>query len=149
MSFAIDVDVLLHASDQSSAHSGRAVEFLARCAEGPEVMCVAWPTLMRYLQLSTHPAIFSRPLSPEEAVGNVEALLSLPHVRALGEEEGFWRIYREVAGPMPVRGNLVPDAHLAALLRQHGVTTLYTNDRDFRKFEFLRVRDPFDSVRDR
>jgi len=44
---------------------------------------------------------------------------------------------------MSVRGNLVPDAHAAAILFQHGVRTLYTNDRDFRKFESLDVRDPF------
>ena len=44
---------------------------------------------------------------------------------------------------MPVRGNLVPDAHVAAILFQHGVRTLYMNDRDFRKFESLDVRDPF------
>ena len=44
---------------------------------------------------------------------------------------------------LPVRGNLVPDAHLAALLRQHGIRTLYTNDSDFRKFSFLDVRNPF------
>jgi predicted nucleic acid-binding protein len=42
-----------------------------------------------------------------------------------------------------VRGNLVPDAHLAALLRQHGVSTLFTRDADFRKFGFLQVKDPF------
>ena len=41
-----------------------------------------------------------------------------------------------------MRGNLVPDAHLAALLLQHGVGTLYTRDRDFRKFSGLAVRDP-------
>ena len=42
-----------------------------------------------------------------------------------------------------MRGNLVPDAHLAALLKQHGVRTLFTRDADFRKFRFLDVRDPF------
>jgi uncharacterized protein len=44
---------------------------------------------------------------------------------------------------MPVRGNLVPDAHVAAILFQHGVNTLYSSDRDFRKFQSLNVRDPF------
>jgi hypothetical protein len=101
---------------------------------------------MNYLRLATHPSIFAHPLSPDEAMGNVEALLRLPHVRALGEEEGFWPVYRDVAGSTPTRGNLVPDAHLAALLRQHGVTTLYTNDKDYRKFDFLKVRNPFDSA---
>ena len=42
-----------------------------------------------------------------------------------------------------MRGNLVPDAHLAALLREHGVRTLYTHHRDFRRFDFRDVRDPF------
>ena len=68
MSFAIDVSVLLYASDRSSAHSARAVEFLAECAAGPEVVCVAWPTVMGYLRLATHPSIIARPLSPEEAM---------------------------------------------------------------------------------
>ena len=43
-----------------------------------------------------------------------------------------------------MRGNDVPDAHLAALLRQHDVPTLYTNDRDFLKYSSLKVRNPFD-----
>jgi predicted nucleic acid-binding protein len=73
----------------------------------------------------------------------VEALLSLPRVGVLAEAEGFLEVYREVTGAFPVRGNLVPDAHLAALLRQHGGQRLYTADADFRKFAFLEVLDPF------
>jgi hypothetical protein len=92
--------------------------------------------------MATHASIFAQPLSPEQAAGNVAALLALPHCRALGEEEGFWATYREVTREVPARGNLVPDAHLAAVLRQHGVVKLYTHDRDFRKFDFLEPVDP-------
>jgi predicted nucleic acid-binding protein len=53
-------------------------------------------------------------------------------------------VFRDVVEASPVRGNLVPDAHLATILRQHGVNVLYTNDSDFRKFTFLEVRNPFD-----
>lgn len=70
------------------------------------------------------------------------ALLGLGHVRAPGESDGFWDIYRAQAGEQ-LRGNAVPDGHLAALMRQHGVTTIYTRDRDFRRFEGIRVEDPF------
>jgi predicted nucleic acid-binding protein len=66
--------------------------------------------------------------------------MSTPRTLALS---GFLEVYREVSGSFPVRGNLVPDAHLAAILRQHGVRTLYTRDADFRKFAFLEVRHPF------
>ncbi len=75
---------------------------------------------------------------------NVGALIDLPNVRLLAEQEGFWDLYRQSTRDLVVRGKLVPDAHLATLLRQHGVRVLYSNDRDFRKFDFLDVRNPFD-----
>ena len=98
---------------------------------------------MSYLRIATHPSIFAAPLSPVEALGNIEALLALPQVRVLSEADDFLRAYREVTRDVAMRGNLVPDAHLAAILRQHGVGVLYTSDLDFHKFGFLDVRDPF------
>jgi len=56
---------------------------------------------------------------------------------------GFLAIYRQVSSNFPVRGNLVRDAHLAALLLQHGVRKIYTADSDFKKFEFSEVSNPF------
>ncbi|HXW29277.1 MAG TPA: TA system VapC family ribonuclease toxin [Xanthobacteraceae bacterium] len=143
MSYSLDVNVLLYASDRSSDRHVHARRFVDACAASPEILCLTWPTLMSYLRIATHPRIFSAPLSPEEALGNVSALLGLPHVRAVSELEGFLDAYRHVTGEKPVRGNLVPDAHLATILFQHGVRTLYSNDRDFRKFPSIDVRDPF------
>ena len=144
MSAAIDVNILLYASDTSSERSERAREFLAERAKNSEILYVAWGTLMSYLRISTHPSIFSQPLAPAEAAANVDALLRLPQVRVLHEEDGFWDAFREVTKQAPTRGNLVPDAHLATILRQHGVKVLFTNDSDFRRFSFLDVRSPFD-----
>jgi toxin-antitoxin system PIN domain toxin len=143
LSFSCDVNVLLYASDAASPVHADARRFLENAAAGGDLWCIGWPTVMSYLRIATHPRIFGAPLAPDEALGNVEALTRVPHVRLLSEEPGFLDVYREVAGSFPVRGNLVPDAHLAALLRQHGVRTLYTRDTDFRKFAFLEVRDPF------
>jgi len=143
VSFSCDVNVLLYASDSASPVHEAARLFLKRAATGDDLFCLGWPTVMSYLRIATHSGIFSSPLSPAEALGNIDALVALPHVRVLAEEEGFLAVYREVTGGFPVRGNLVPDAHLAALLKQHGVRTLHTRDGDFRKFPFLDVRDPF------
>ncbi len=142
MSYSVDVNILLYASDQSNPRYEAALRFLEARAEAPDLFCLAWLTLISFLRIATHPRIFMNPLSPEEALSNVEMLLSLPRVRVLTEAEGFLEVYREVTGSFPVRGNLVPDAHLAALLRQHGVGTIYTTDADFRKFTFLKVRNP-------
>ena len=143
MSYSIDANVLLYASDRASDRHLRARRFVESCAAGPEILCLTWPTLMSYLRTATHPRIFSAPLSPDEALGNICALIGLPHVRAVSELDGFVDAYKHVAGETPVRGNLVPDAHVAAILFQHGVRTLYSNDRDFRKLHWLDLRDPF------
>ena len=143
MSYALDVNVLLYASDETSPWYSQARAFLERCLAEREICCLGWPTILGYLRISTHPRIFSRPLTHERALANVEDLLQAPHVRLLAEDEGFWEVYREVTADVPTRGDFVPDAHLAALLRRHGVRTLWTVDRDFLKFRFLDVKDPF------
>ena len=144
MSFSVDVNILLYASDSDSPYHKRARAFVDSCMRQDELFCLGWPTVMSYLRIATHPSVFDRPLKPQDAVANIESLQSLPHSRFLSEAEGFWDIYRGLTAELLVRGNLVPDAHLAAILRQHGVTTLYTHDRDFRKFGFLNLRDPLE-----
>ena len=66
----------------------------------------------------------------------------MPRCRVVTEPDDFLAVYREVADEVVARGNLVPDAHLAALARADGIRTIYTHDRDFRKFAFLKVVDP-------
>jgi uncharacterized protein len=143
MSYSLDVNVLLYASDRSSERHDAAREFLESCAARPDVLCLTWPTLMAYVRIATHPNIFTAPLTPEEALANVNALLALPQTRVLSERDGFMDAYLHVSARTIVRGNLVPDAHVAAILFQNGVRTLYSNDRDFRKFESIDVRNPF------
>ncbi len=142
MSFALDTNILLYASDSGSPHHKKASYFLEECMKKDELCCLGWPTVMGYLRIATHPSIFGKPLTPDEAMANIGTLLSLPHMRFLSEEERFWDIYLEITAEVSTRGNLVPDAHLAAILREHGVKKLYSHDRDFLKFSFLDVRDP-------
>lgn len=143
MSTALDANLLLYASDRASPFRDRANELLAELAAGPAIVYLFWPTVMAYLRLSTHPSVFARPLSPQEASTNIERLLRLPHVQSPGEQDGFWDVYRGAAGDVDARGNLVPDAHLAALMIQNGVRTIWTHDRDYRKFTGIEARDPF------
>jgi uncharacterized protein len=143
MSATVDVNVLLYASDESSSFHAKAAELVERLARGPDLLYLFWPVLLGFLRMATHPAIFPRPLPVEIATENVEQLLKLPHARAVGEGDEFWRVYAAVTSGTVVRGNLVSDAHLVALMRQNGVATLWSHDRDFRKFEGVRVQDPF------
>lgn len=105
---------------------------------------VLWPVAVGYLRIVTHPRLLDAPLSPDEAARNIDQFVAQPHVRSVGEGDGFWSVYRRVADPVRPKGNQIPDAHLVALMRQHGIATIWTHDRDFRKFEGITVRDPFD-----
>lgn len=143
MSAAVDANLLIHASDTSSPRHERAVERVRRFATGPDLLYLFWPVVMAYLRVATHPAVFAQPLAPAVARANIANLLARPHVRCPGEQPGFWAVFDEMAGDDVIRGNLVPDAHLAALMRQHGVREMWTADRDFRRFSSVVVRDPF------
>jgi len=143
MSYTIDANVLLYASDESSPVHARARAFVERLADGPEIAYLFWPIVMAYLRIATHPAVFARPLTAAEAIGNVEQLLVRAHVRTTGEQERFWERFREIAEDAMPAGNLVPGAHLVALMLQNDVRTIWTRDRDYRRFGRIEVRDPF------
>jgi toxin-antitoxin system PIN domain toxin len=144
VSYTLDANVLLYASDESSPRHARSRDIVTRAAQGPEIVYLFWPAIMAYLRVATHPAVFRRPLSIAEATANVEALLSRPHVQTPGEQERFWRRFGDVAGDAAPTGNLVADAHLVSLMLENGVRTIWTHDRDYRRFRGIDVRDPFE-----
>jgi toxin-antitoxin system PIN domain toxin len=144
MSYSIDTNILLYASDQESPHHERAKEFVETRGSDPDLLCLSWVTLMGYQRIATHPSIFRKPLSEQQAWGNVSSLIALPRCRLITEQEGFVDEYEQLSKTAGVKGNLVPDAHLAVILRQHGVSKIYTADSDFRKFGFLSVVNPID-----
>lgn len=143
MSYTVDANVLLYASDESSPVHLKARTVVQRLADGPDIAYLFWPTVMAYLRIATHPAVFERPLSIAEAIGNVEQLIARPNVRTTGETETFWRSFREVVDDALPSANLVPDAHLVTLMLDNDVRTIWTRDRDFRRFPRIEVRDPF------
>jgi uncharacterized protein len=142
LSATLDTNVLVYASNEDDPSHEPAKQLLERLARGPDLLYLFWPTLLGYIRVVTHPGILPHPLGPAAALHNVSALLALPHVRSPGEAEGFWKVFLVTAG-RHVRGNEVPDAHLAALMRQHGVRVIYTRDRGFRRLDGIKAQDPF------
>jgi toxin-antitoxin system PIN domain toxin len=144
VSVTVDANILIYASNEADPAHATARELIERLAAGPDLVYLFWPVVSGYLRIVTHAAILPRPLRPEDAMANIDAFLTLGHVRAPGEPSDFWSLFQLTAGS-DVRGNLVPDAHLAALMRAHGVATVYSRDRDLRRFDAITVVDPFAS----
>lgn len=142
MSYSIDTNLLVYASDAGSPHHAAARGFLTDVLASPEPCYLTWPVLMAWLRLVTSTVIMRDPFDTDEATAALEQLVAQPSVRMVTEREGFVADYRRRTRGLAVRGALVPDAHLAVTLGQHGVRTLYTNDRDFLRFDWLTVRFP-------
>lgn len=142
MSVTVDANVLVYASNEADPAHRAARALVERLAAGPSLVHLFWPTIMGYLRIATHPAILLRPLTFAEASANITALVQRPHFRTHGEADGFWEACLATAGEH-ARGNDIPDAHIATLMRQHGVTIIYTRDRDLRRYDSIEARDPF------
>lgn len=143
MSQTVDSNVLVYATHTASPFHERALALVEHLVAGPSLAYLLWPAVVGYLRIVTHPAILGTPLTSDEAMSNVGALLAPAHIRVAGEGDDFWESFLRVAADVKPRGQLVPDAHLVALMREHGVTTIWTNDRDFRMFRGITVKDPF------
>jgi len=134
--------VLVYASNEDDDVHEKARTLIAKVAAGPDLLYIFWPVVIGYLRLMSHPGVLRRPWAVLDAASNIDELIARPHVRVLGERDGFWSIMRATIDPGD-RGRAVPDAHIAALMRQNGVRTIYTRDRGFRRFTGIEVIDPF------
>lgn len=146
MSYLVDTNILVYASDESSRFYSQSQNFLIQCKDSQETWCITWVNVFEYLRIVTHPNVFKKPMKFENAEENVLLFLSLPQVEVLSEERNFFEVYRDLTAEVgQVTGNLVHDAHIAALMLQHGVKKIYTLDKQFRVFGFLEVINPFGS----
>jgi len=143
MSATVDVNVLLHATDTDTPEHAQAQRLIRRLRAGPALTTLFWPVLLSYLRIATNPRVYDRPLAPADAIMVIDGLLAVSAVRVVGEDANTWSTYKHLDIGQPIRGDLVPDAVIVAMMLTHGVSTIYTRDRGFRRFDGIRVVDPF------
>jgi toxin-antitoxin system PIN domain toxin len=144
---ALDTNILVYARRQESAHHMAARELLEGLAEGDEPWAVPWPCVYEFLRVITHPRVFDPPTDPRVALDDLESLFDSPSLTLLGEGPSHPAHLRQTVEAGHASGNLIHDAHIAALAVEHGVRELWTTDRDFSRFPGLRIRNPFEPPR--
>ena len=137
----VDLNVLLYAINEDSPPHDRAKAWLESTLSGTESIGFPWVVLLGFLRLSTRPAIFSRPLSVEEALSTLDAWLSRRVSSIVQPTHGHQEILRQLMVSVGTAGNLTTDAHLAALSIEHGAE-LCSCDADFARFPGVRWTNP-------
>lgn len=138
-----DLNLLLYAVNQDAPDHRAALRWWNEALSGVETIGLPWSVLLGFVRLTTSPIAVRAPLHPAEALGYLDRWLSR-EVTTIVEPTGrHVAILRDLLGPTGTGGNLVTDAHLAALAMEHGAE-LCTADRDFGRFPGLRWSNPLE-----
>jgi len=129
----VDANVLLYAVNSASPQHAAAKAWLDDTLSGDTRVGLPWLSLLAFLRIATHPSVFARPLSVDQALGVVDGWCIAPNVVHPEPGHGFAARLAHTMTSGSAPGNLVNDAYLATLAVEHGAIVA-TFDRDFARF---------------
>lgn len=138
----VDVNLLLYATMEGLPEHEPARSWLEEKLNGVAGVGLSWSSLTGFARIASNPRVFEHPMSLETAWGYVEEWLELPNVFAPEPAERHREILAALL-PQAGKAELVPDAQLAALAIEYGLT-LQTTDRDFARFSGLKWENPLE-----
>ena len=141
---AVDTNILVYCEIRASMLHATACQLLAELAQGTLPWAIPWPCVYEFLRVVTHPRVFHPPVPLRLAMRDLQRILSAPSLVMLHETPGHAEIMSRIVEESGATGNLIHDAHIAALCIEHGVSELITGDRDFARFPWLAVHNPFE-----
>jgi len=136
-----DVNVLVYAHREDTAHHAECRGWLESVVNGDEAYGVSELVLSGFVRVVTHPKVFTTPSAISDALAFAGQLRDPPNGILVQPGPRHWEIFRRLCVESGAKGNLVPDAYLAALAIESGCEWV-TTDRDFTRFKGLRSRHP-------
>jgi toxin-antitoxin system PIN domain toxin len=137
----IDVNVLVYAFRQDGVGHAEYRSWLEERVNSDQAYALAESVLAGFLRIVTHPRVFNQPSSLETALRFVDDIRNQPNCVILAPEKRHWDIFTRLCRAVGAKGNLIPDAYLAALAMESGSEWI-TTDRDYARFPGLRWRHP-------
>lgn len=139
---AVDTNVLVHAHQREASLHAKAQEVIRQLAESPVPWAVCLHSFVEFYGVATHPKLWKKPSTPEQAMDQIRAWRESPSLRVLCDTPGVLDELAAFAIKGSVRGGLIHDARIAACCLVGGVGELWTVDRDFSRFPALKTRNP-------
>jgi toxin-antitoxin system PIN domain toxin len=129
----LDTTVLLYAVNQDAHQHQQARGWLDDALSGAATVGFAWVALLGFLRISTRAGVLPRPLRLDQALSVTDAWLQQPPSVVVHPTAGHQRVLAQLLEAVGVGGNLLTDAHLAALALEHRAS-IASFDRDFDRF---------------
>ncbi len=136
-----DVNVLVYAHRRDAENHKQYRAWLEESVNAEESFGLADLVLSGFVRVVTHPRVFKAPSRLADALAFCEQLRTAENCVAVNPGPRHWEIFGRLCRAADARGNLVPDAYLAALAIEAGCEWI-TTDRDFGRFPGLRWRHP-------
>jgi uncharacterized protein len=138
-----DVNVFVYAHRPESPRAADHRAWLGQALVGDEPFGVSEAVLASFLRLVTHHRVYREPTPPDVALDFCTTVLQAPAAVPVRPGPRHWSLFAGLCRSVRARGNVVPDAFLAALAIEHGATWV-TTDRGFARFPGLRWRSALD-----
>ena len=129
----VDANVMLYAVDAASQFHPPANQWLETALSGDTRVGFPWASLLAFQRIATHPRASANPLTPMQALGFLRDWLDCDQAWIPQPGPRHARILEQLIVGGDLRGNLIPDAHLAALAIEYGVGVC-SFDSDFARF---------------
>jgi hypothetical protein len=139
----VDINVLVYAHREDAPGHARYRSWLEGWLDADTAFGMSDLVLSGFVRVVTHPRVFNGPTPIELALEFASAIRSRPNCVPIAPGPRHWDIFVRLCKDAAVRGNLVPDAYLAALAIESGSEWI-TTDRDYSRFRGLRWRHPLD-----
>ena len=137
----IDVNIMIYAHRTAAPQHAAYKNWLDDIINGSEAYGISELVLSSFVRIVTQPRIFSPPSSLDEAFAFADVLRNQPHCVLMAPGPRHWQIFSHLCRETGAKGNLIPDAYLAALAIETGSEWI-TTDRDYSRFPGLRWRHP-------
>lgn len=136
---AVDANVLVYAHRSEMPKHAAAVRRLEQLSGDSRQVALTWTVVYQFLRVVTHPKVFKAPTPVDVAWQFCGDVFSFPNAVVLSETERHAEVLDRLLADVQPKGNLVHDAHIAAVMIEHGVRDIVTSDSDFERFPGIRV----------
>jgi uncharacterized protein len=139
---AVDTNILVYAHRVESPFHEHASDAVRSLAEGRRSWAIAWPSIHEFIGVVTHPKILTEPSTLAQAFKQIDAWQGSERLILLSEGINHHITLRQICVEGKVKGPMIHDARIAAICIDHGITELWSADRDFSRFPQIKVRNP-------